>query len=423
MYNTYTTRSLLFLSFVLAFHTAWTQPYDILIKGGRVLDPKNHIDAVMDVAVSNGKIVRVAPSIDGQAAQVVNATGLYVTPGLIDMHVHAFYGPEPAYSNGREGIIPDGFTFRTGVTTVADAGSSGWKNFPLFKQQIIDHSLTRVLAWVNIVGGGMRGGNYEQDTTDMDGEKAAELARQYPDIVVGFKVAHYVGHSWKPVDEAVKGGTSIGRPVMIDFGSSKPPLSIQELFMQHLRPGDVFTHCFGQLRDREFIVDTLTQSVKPFVWEARRRGIIFDVGYGSISLAFSQAMAACRQGFYPSSISTDMHVSNVNASAKDLLNVGSQLLAMKMPLDSVIAAMSWNPARELRHEELGHLSEGAGADIALLNLRKGKFGFFDYTGRRIEGAVRLECAMTIRGGKIVYDLNGIARPVVLPRVVRRLGVI
>jgi len=415
-------RFLLLLSFVLAFHTSWTQSYDIIIKGGHVVDPKNHIDAVMDVAVSDGKIVLVAPSIaTGQAGQVVNAAGLYVVPGLIDIHTHVFYGPEAAYSNGQQGIIPDGFTFRSGITTVADAGSSGWKNFPLFKKQVIDRSLTRVLAWVNIVGGGMRGGAYEQDTTDMDGAMAAEVAKQYPDIVVGFKVAHYVGPSWRPVDEAVKGGMLAGIPVMIDFGGSKPPLPIQELFMKHLRPGDVFTHCFGQLREREFIVDTLTQSVKPFVWEARKKGIVFDVGYGSISFAFSQAIPAARQGFFPNSISTDIHVSNVNASMKDVLNVASQFLAMKMPLDSVVAAMTWDPAREIRHGELGHLSTGAIADITLLNVRKGKFGFFDYTGTRIEGSSRLECTMTIKGGKIVYDLNGIAKPAVTPKARRASG--
>jgi len=387
---------------------------------GHVIDPKNHIDAVMDIAISDGKIVRVERSIDtGQATQVVNANGLYVVRGLIDIHAHVFHGEESAYSNGRFAIVPDGFTFRTGVTTVADAGSSGWRNFLLFQQQVIQQSQTRVLAWVNIVGGGMRGGKYEQDTTDMDGSMAAELARKYPDQIVGFKVAHYEGPSWKPVDEAVKAGTLADIPVMIDFGSSKPRLSIEELYMKHLRPGDVFTHCFGQLWDREFIVDTLSQRVKPFVWEARKRGIAFDVGYGEISFAFSQAIPACRERFYPSSISTDIHAHSMNASMKDILNVTSQFLAMGMPLDSAVAAVSWNPAREIKHQELGHLSVGAIADIALLNLRKGKFGFFDYTGRRVQGTTRLECAMTIKGGRIVYDLNGIARPPVLPRPARR----
>jgi len=410
----------LLLSLFFLWEGGMAQPYSIVIKGGHVIDPKNHIDAVMDIAISDGKIVRVERSIDtGQATQVVNANGLYVVPGLIDIHAHVFHGEESAYSNGRFAIVPDGFTFRTGVTTVADAGSSGWRNFLLFQQQVIQQSQTRVLAWVNIVGGGMRGGKYEQDTTDMDGSMAAELARKYPDQIVGFKVAHYEGPSWKPVDEAVKAGTLADIPVMIDFGSSKPRLSIEELYMKHLRPGDVFTHCFGQLWDREFIVDTLSQRVKPFVWEARKRGIAFDVGYGEISFAFSQAIPACRERFYPSSISTDIHAHSMNASMKDILNVTSQFLAMGMPLDSAVAAVSWNPAREIKHQELGHLSVGAIADIALLNLRKGKFGFFDYTGRRLQGTTRLECAMTIKGGRIVYDLNGIARPPVLPRPARR----
>jgi dihydroorotase len=412
----------LLLSLLFALQSGEAQPYSIVIKGGHVIDPKNHIDAVMDVAVSDGKIVRVEQTIDaGQAVQVVDASGLYVVPGLIDIHVHVFYGVENAYSNGQNGTIPDAFTFRTGITTVADAGSSGWRNFPLFCEQVIQRSQTRVLAWVNIVGGGMRGEEvYEQDTTDMDGAMAAAVARQYPDLVVGFKVAHHRGPSWKPVDEAVKAGTLAGIPVMIDFGGSKPPLSIEELYMKRLRPGDVFTHCFAQLLDRESIVDTSSQVLKPFVWQARRRGIVFDVGYGAISFSFSQAIPACKQGFYPNSISTDIHAHSMNSSMKDILNVTSQFLAMGMPLDSAVAAVTWNPAREIKHEELGHLSVGAVADIALLNPRKGKFGFFDYTGRRIEGAVRLECAMTIKGGRIVYDLNGIAKPVVLPRPARRV---
>jgi dihydroorotase len=393
------------------------QPYSIVIKGGHVIDPKNHIDAVMDVAISDGKIVRVEKSIDAtQARQVVDAAGLYVTPGLIDIHTHDFYGFEASYSNGQGGIVPDGFTFRTGVTTVVDAGSSGWRNFPLFCEHVIQRSQTRVLAFVNIVGGGMRGeGVYEQDTTDMDGVKAAEMARQYPDLIVGFKVAHYNSPLWKPVDEAVKAGKLAGIPVMIDFGGSKPQLSIEQLFMQELRPGDIFTHCFGQLSNREFIVDTLTQKVKPFVWKARQRGIVFDVGFGGISFAFSQGIPACREGFYPSSISTDIHTHSMNDAMKDILNVSSLFLAIGMKFDSVVAALTWNPAREIKHEELGHLSVGAIADIAVLDLRKGKFGYFDYTGRRIESSSRLECAMTIKGGRIVYDLNGIAKPVVILR--------
>jgi len=201
---------------------------------------------------------------------------------------------------------------------------------------------------------------------------------------------------------------------MVDFGGSMPPLSIEELFMKHLRPGDIFTHCYAQLGTRESIVDTLTWKVKPFVFEARKRGIIFDVGYGGISFAFSQAIPALRQGFLPNSISTDLHTGSMNNAMKDLLNVMSKFMAMGMDLRSVINATTWNPAREIKHEELGNLSVGAEADIAILDLRKGKFGFFDYVGRRIEGAQKLEAEMTILGGKIEYDLNGIANPVFAP---------
>ena len=171
------------------------QSYDIVIKGGHVIDPKNDIDAVMDIAIDSGKIVLVAKSIDSkQGVQVVDATGMYVTPGLVDIHTHDFYGTEPdhAYENGNGGIVPDGFTFRNGVTTVVDAGSSGWRTFPTFKAQTIDVSKTRVLAFLNIVGEGMRGG-YEQNVNDMDPKMTALVARKYKDIIVGIKLAHYDG--------------------------------------------------------------------------------------------------------------------------------------------------------------------------------------------------------------------------------------
>ena len=408
----------IFLMVLCALQSVQAQQYAIVIKGGHVIDPKNNIDAVMDIAINDGKIADVEKNIDGKlAVQVVDAGGLYVTPGLIDMHAHVFYGTEPdhAYSNGMASLPPDGFTFRTGVTTVVDAGCAGWRSFPLFKRQVIDNSQTRILALLNIVGEGMRGGPYEQNTRDMDGKMTALVARQYRDYVVGVKVAHYEGPEWTPVDEAVKAGTIANIPVMIDFGGNTPPLSIEELFMQHLRPGDIFTHCFGQLTSREFIVDTLTKKVKPFVWAAQKKGIYFDVGYGDISFAFSQALPALKSGFYPNSLSTDMHVNSVNRAMKDLLNIMSKFMAMGMNLDSVIKSVTWNPAREINRPELGNLSVGGIADVAILGIREGKFGFYDYTGYKITASHKLECEMTIKGGKIVYDLDGIATPVQLPR--------
>ena len=396
----------------------FAQEYSIVIKDGHVIDPKNNIDDVMDVAISNGKIVQVAKNIDPKkAVQVVNAKGFYVTPGLIDIHSHNFFGTEPdhGYSNGTSALPPDGFTFRTGVTTVVDAGGSGWKSFPTFKQNVIDISQTRVLALLNIVGEGMRGGPYEQNTNDMDSKMTAMVAKMYPGIVVGVKVAHFNGHEWTPVDRAVEAGKIADIPVMIDFGGSTPPLSIEELFMKHLRPGDIFTHAFGQLGSRESIVDTNTNKVKPFVFEAQKRGIIFDVGYGGISFAFSQAIPALKDGFYPNSISTDIHIGSMNNAMKDQTSVMSKFLAMGMKLQDVVKASTWNPATEIKRQDLGHLSPGAEADVAILNVRSGKFGMFDYKGYKIETDKKLECEMTIKGGKIVYDLNGIADPVYPPR--------
>jgi dihydroorotase len=407
--------SLLLSLFIIIAQAVTAQTYAIVIKGGHVIDAKNNIDEVMDIAVNDGKIIRVAKNIDeSKATQVINAKGLYVTPGLIDAHVHVFYGTDAdrAYNNGPLAVIPDAFTFRNGITTVVDAGSSGWRNFPIFKKQVIDLSQTRVLAFLNIVGEGMRGGVYEQDTKDMDGKLTGMTVRRFHDQIVGIKVAHYVGSEWTPVDEAVKAGAMAGTPVMIDFGGSNPPLSIEELFNKHLRPGDIFTHCFGQLHGRESVVDSITSKVKPFVWDAQKKGIVFDVGYGSISFAFSQAIPAIKSGFYPNSISTDIHSNSMNASMKDMLNVMSKLMSIGMKLQTVIQAVTWNPAREIKHEELGNLSEGAIADIAILGVRTGKFGFFDYTGYKVEGTQKLECEVTIKGGKIVYDLDGLATPVV-----------
>jgi dihydroorotase len=398
--------------------TGWAQTYDIVIKGGHMIDPKNKVDAMMDIAITSGKIVKVANTIDAtKATQVVDAKGLYVTPGLIDIHAHVFFGTEPDHylSNGLAAVVPDGFTFRVGVTTVVDAGGAGWKSFPLFKKNIIDNSQTRVLSFLNIVGEGMRGGAYEQDMNDMDPKMTALVAKQYKEFVVGFKVAHFSGPEWIPVDRAVEAGQLTNMPVIIDFGGNNPPLSIEELFMKHLRPGDIYTHTYALLEGnvREPVVDEKSGKVKPFVWEAQKRGIVFDVGYGGASFNFTQAIPAIKAGFLPTTISTDLHTGSMNTSMKDQLGVMSKFLLMGMDLNAVIKASTWTPAQVIKHEELGNLSEGAIADIALLNLRQGSFGFYDKTGYKVEGKQKFECEMTIKGGKVVYDLNGIANPIVV----------
>ena len=405
---------LVFLSFLGSI--LFAQSYDIVIKGGHVIDPKNNIDAVMDVAISAGKIMKLANGIDAKlATQVVDAKGMYVTPGLIDLHAHVFFGTEPDHylSNGMVAVVPDGFTFRVGVTTVVDAGGAGWKSFPTFKKNIIDNSQTRVLSFLNIVGEGMRGGAYEQNVNDMDAKLSSLVAKQYKDYVVGFKVANFSGAEWTPVDRAVEAGKLAGMPVMIDFGGSTPPLSIEELYLKHLRPGDIYTHTYALLEGnvRETVVDTVTNKVKPFIWDAIKKGIVFDVGYGGASFNFTQAIPAIKQGFFPKTISTDLHTGSMNTSMKSEIDVMSKFLFMGMPLNEVIKASTWAPAQVIKHEELGNLSVGAIADVAVLNLREGNFGFYDKTGYKVDGKRKFECEMTIKDGKIVYDLNGIANPI------------
>lgn len=391
------------------------QQYSFVIKGGRVIDPKNNIDALMDIAVTDGKIVQVAKSIDPKLGkQVIDAKGLLVTPGLIDIHGHVFYGTEPNHylSNGVSAVSPDGFTFRVGVTTIVDAGGAGWKSFETFKKNIILNSKTRVLSFMNIVGEGMRGGTYEQDTTDMDPKEASRVALENANDVVGFKVAHFQGNNWAPVDHAVQAGKLANMPVMVDFGGSHPPLPLADLFLKHLRPGDIFTHAYTLLPNdvRETIVDEATKTVKPFAWEARKRGIVFDVGYGGASFNFSQAIPAVASKFYPTTISTDLHTGSMNGSMKDILSIMSKFVAMGEAIPNVIKASTWTPAQVIHRENLGHLSVGAIADIAILRVREGNFGFYDKTGYKMAGKQKFECEMTLKGGKIVYDLNGIVSP-------------
>jgi dihydroorotase len=299
---------------------------------------------------------------------------------------------------------------------MVDAGSPGWRNFPLFKSQVIDRSQTRILAFLNIVGEGMRGGAWEQNVHDMDPQMAAFVANQYSNFIVGFKVAHFAPETWDAVDSAVQAGKIANRPVMVDFGGddSHLPLSINELFFKHLRAGDIYTHVFTELKRRDPIVDLTTRKLKPFLFDAQKKGIAFDVGFGGGSFDFRQAIPALKAGFYPNSISTDLHIGSMNGAMKDMPNLMSIFLAMGMELPKVIAASTWNPAQEINHKELGNLSIGAIADISVLNLRDGNFGFWDRMGYKINGKHRFECEITVKDGHIMYDLNGIASPVVLP---------
>lgn len=398
--------------FFMLHLSSMAQPFDLLIKGGQVLDAKNAINSKMDIAIHEGKIAKVAANIpENQANKVIDAKGFIVSPGLIDIHSHNFFGTEPnAYlSNSFSSLPPDGFTFRSGVTTIVDAGGAGWRNFGQFKEQTIDRSKTRVLAFLNIVGSGMKGGAIEQNLVDMDAKLTAMVAKQYPGVVVGVKLAHYSGPDWEPVDRAVSAGTQAGIPVMIDFGGSNPPLSLEKLLLEKLRPGDIFTHTYAHVNGRMPIVDN-GGKVASYVFEAQKKGLVFDVGHGGGSFLFEQVIPAMKQGFRPNSISTDLHTGSMNAGMKDLTNIMSKFINMDMEVEEVVKAATWSPAQIINRPDLGHLSVGAVADLAILNVRQGDFGFIDTKGARMKGNKKLECELTIKDGVVVWDLNGISRP-------------
>ena len=404
------------LLFLFSLHT-YSQTYSTLLKGGHLIDPKNGINKLMDVAIQDGKIAAVAVNIDPkQAKQVIDITGKYVTPGLIDIHGHVFAGTDPdgQLENGFSSLPADGFSFRVGVTTIVDAGDAGAETFELFKKNVIDKSQTRVLAFLNISKKGMYGDEFsleQQNNSFFDAQMAADVAKHYKDHIVGIKVAHYHKTDWVAVDRAVEAGKLANMPIMVDFGGTVPRLSLEELFLRKMRPGDIFTHTYGELvKTKETIVDLETKKLMPFVLEARKRGIIFDVGHGGGSFTFSQAIPATQQGLFPETISTDLHTGSMNSAMKDQLNVMSKFMAMDMPLTEVVKASTWAAAKAINHEELGHLSVGAIADVTVLNLREGKFGFYDVARFKKEGKNLLECEMTIKDGKIVYDLNALSFP-------------
>ncbi len=372
--------------------------HDLVLKGGRIIDPRNNIDRVADLAVTNGRIAAIGPDLAGRKS--LDVRGMVVTPGLIDIHVHLFAttGVKDAWA-GDNSVLPDGFSFRTGVTAMADAGSSGWRNFETFRHTVIDRAKTRVFALINIAGLGMMTDLAEQD--DFNPDEVARLARQHADVVVGVKSAHYQKPDWGSVDAALAAGRSAGIPVMVDFGYFHIERPFWQLVTERLRPGDIATHMF---RGPVPYLDRDGRSPE-YLRQARARGVKFDVGHGGGSFVFRNADAAVRAGFFPDSISTDLHTGSMNGTMMDMPTTMSKLLALGVPLPEVIRESTWNPAQMIRKPELGHLSPGAVADVAVWRLMQGEFSYADFAGGGVRSKERLFCELTLKDGRIVWDWN------------------
>ena len=392
------------IAFFALSSMASAQEIDLLIKNAHVIDPKNRIDGSMDVAIKDGKIFSVERVIpETNAKEIVDAKGLYVTPGFIDIHTHVFVGSKNGFADGINSISPDDFACRSGVTTVVDAGTSGWRNFPTFKEQVIDKSKTRILAFVSIAALGLSGKAAQENLGEMNVDSVSYILNKFPDIIVGVKIGHYEGADWAPFDRALEAASRSDVPLFVEC--HLPQYSLEEQ-LTRMRPGDIITHSYEKVSERMSVVDE-NGNVRPFVKDAMKRGVLFDLGHGGAGFWFSEAIPALKQGLAPNSFGTDLHRFSVNAGMKDMLNVMSKYMAMGMSLDDVVLRATWAPAKSIKRDDLGHLSPGAPADLAVWNIRKGKFGFVDAGRNRIEGDRKLEAELTLREGKVVWDLNGL----------------
>lgn len=397
------------LMIVLIFFVCITQvkaqDIDLLLKGGHVIDAKNSIDRKMDIAIKAGKIFRVAADIPASSAKkVVDVNGLIVAPGLINMHTHVYAGSNPGFTDGTSSQLPDAFAPRAGITTVVDAGTSGWRTFPDFKAKIIDNSNTRVLAFLNIAAAGYSADKAQENIAEMDVQTTAKTVNKYPDILVGVRIGRYDGIEWTPFDRASEAAKLVNKPLFVEC--HLPMYSLEDQ-LNKMRSGDIITHAFENVSERMTVVDEQGK-VRPFVLAAQKRGILFDVGHGGGGFWFNQGIPAFKQGLWPNSFGTDEHRTSMNSGMKTMLNVMSKYLNMGMTLPEIIARGSWNAAKSIKREDLGNLSEGSVADIAVLSVAKGKFGFVDSGNNKIEGDKKLEAELTVRAGRIIWDLNGLA---------------
>ena len=302
------------------------QIYDLLLKNGHVVDPKNQRNGRFDIAVVGNKIVRVGEKLPSANAKlVVDLSHYYVTPGLIDIHTH--FDEQGAELS----LNPDHNALQSGVTTAVDAGSSGWKNFEQFQKQVVNESRTRLLAFLNIVGAGMYGEKVENDVQEMDVDAAARMVKKYPQTIVGIKTAHFQPPTWDAVDRAVKAAELSNSVLMVDF-HPKPGRGYPELILKHMRPGDIHTHFYGRLTPQ---LDA-QKKIQPYMLEARKRGILFDVGHGSGSFWFRIAVPAIEQGFLPDTISTDIHKDSVMLPRANMITTMSKFLNIGMTLEQVI---------------------------------------------------------------------------------------
>jgi dihydroorotase len=372
--------------------------YDLLLKNGQVIDPKNNRSGRLDIGITGGKIVTIAAGIPAaRARQLVEVGDYYVTPGLIDLQTHF------DFAGADLNLQPDHHSFTNGVTTAVDAGSAGYRNFEAFKARSIDNSRTRILAWLNIAGDGIQGPNVENDNSEMDASACAAVVKKHPATIVGIQTTHSATGNWNAVDRALEAGKLSGSPVVVDF-QPKPEHGYPELLGQRMRPGDLLTHSYSL---RSAVLDN-TKSIPAYTVAARKRGVLFDVGHGSDGFWFRTAVPAIKGGFLPDTISTDIDKTSIMLPRADMTTTMSKLLNIGLSFEQVIERSTVNPAKAIRRVELGQLSEGRVADVAVFEIQNGRFGFVDSGHGRLLGDRKIRCVLTVRSGRVVWDTEGLS---------------
>jgi dihydroorotase len=370
---------------------------DLILRGGRVIDPANNLDATCDVGFANGRVAAVAPRIAERANEERDVAGAIVTPGMIDLHTHVYWGGTSI------GVDAEPIARRSGTTTFVDAGTAGPGNFPGFRRHVIEPSPVRILAYLNVSFAGI----FAFSRTVMVGEasdlrlldlnECVRVARENSDLIVGIKVR--VGRSAggasgiAPLDMAIEVAEELGLPVMAHI--DHPPPSRREV-LQRLRPGDVLTHCYRPFPNSLLRSDG---AVREEALLARERGVTFDIGHGAGSFGFHACRGLLAAGFRPDVISSDVHVLNIDGPAFDLLTTLSNFLVLGVDLNALVAAVTTAPAKAIRRPSLGSLVVGSEGDATIVDIEQGKFEFYDTVGERLAAERRFRLKGMVVGGK------------------------